>query len=61
MGPVIEEIEPLKTQFVILPDTEEENCAVDEEDSVRNDDISSDDSSSDADTAEEEYDEESNY
>jgi len=50
---VIEEIEPLKTQFVISSDTEEEDRAADEEDSVSNDETSSDDSSSDAESAEE--------
>jgi len=51
------EIEPLKTQFVISSDTAGEDRAVDEEDSVSNEETSSGDSSSDEDTTEED----SNY
>ena len=54
---VIEEIEPLKTQFVISSDTEEEDRAADEEDLVSNEETSSGDSLSNADTTEED----SNY
>jgi len=49
----IEEIEPLKTQFVISSDTEEEDCVANEEDSVSNEETSLGDSSNDADTVEE--------
>jgi len=49
---VIEEIESLKTQFVISSDTEKEDRADDEEDSVSNEETSSGDSLSDEDTAE---------
>ena len=54
---VIEEIEPLKTQFVISSDTEGKDRAVDEEDLVSNEETSSGNPSSNEDTTEED----SNY
>jgi len=50
-----EEVEPLKTRFIISSDTEEDEHADAGEDSVGNNDISSDDSSDDASLGEEEY------
>jgi len=54
-------VEPLKTQFVISFDTEEEERVEEGEDSVVNNDISSNESSEDTEAVGEEYDEESNY
>jgi len=63
LGPVInfENVEPLKTQFVISSGTKEEEHVEEGEDSVGNNDISSDESSEDTDAVEEEYDEQSSY
>jgi len=54
---VIEEIEPLKTQFVISSDSKGEDRASDEEDSVSNEETTTGNSASDEDTTEED----SNY
>jgi len=56
-----EDVEPLKTQFVISSDTKEEERAVEGEDSMGNNDISSNESSEDTEAVGEEYDEESSY
>ena len=56
-----ENVEPLKTQFVISSDTEEEERAKEGEDLVGNNDISSCESSEDTKAVGEEYDEESIY
>jgi len=63
LGPTInfENVEPLKTQFVISSDIEEEERVEEGEDSVGNNDISSDESLEDTEAVREEYDEESSY
>ena len=57
MGAAIdEEVKPLKTQFIISSDTEEDEYANVGEDLIENNDISSDDSSDDASLGEDAYD-----